>query len=275
MVLLADKASDDGRGIYASKQTMADELCTSKQTVITVIKELLADGLLKAVGQNKITAGYTVEYAINVAKLQALPLVKCHADRESRGLTSQAALPVKDDDQTSQAALPDQSSSFTQTLQEPSKNHIDKAKALPIARVKIQKPVGVEQNIWNDFLDLRKAKRAPLSNTALAAIEREAALAGWSLNDALAECAARGWQGFKAKWVEEKQSGQSGNRQADSMGRTERAAMQALRDLGLAPAETGTGQSGSAALPAARSHADARRQSSALLTIGHERGGSG
>jgi len=198
MVLLADKASDDGRGIYASKQTMADELCTSKQTVITVIKELQKDGLLKAVGKNKITAGYTVEYAICVGKLEALPLVKCHADRQSRGLTSQAALPVKPVDQTSQATLPDQSSSFTQTLQEPSINLVAKA---TIRAKPFQKPDGVEQIVWDDFVALRKAKRAPVSDTVLTIIEREAAKAGWSINDALAETVARGWKSFKADWI--------------------------------------------------------------------------
>jgi Helix-turn-helix domain len=106
---------------------------------------------------------------------------------------------------------------------------VDKAKALPTARgAKIPKPDGVEQNIWNDFLELRKAKRAPLSNTALAAIEREAALAGWSLNDAIAECVARGWQAFKANWVKDKQHGKQHN---GDMGSTERAARQALHDL--------------------------------------------
>jgi hypothetical protein len=43
---MADKASDYGTGIWASKQTMADELEVSKQTVITTIKGLVADGLL-------------------------------------------------------------------------------------------------------------------------------------------------------------------------------------------------------------------------------------
>lgn len=85
---------------------------------------------------------------------------------------------------------------------------VDKAKALPTKRASTPAmPEGVELNVWNDFLELRKAKRAPLSNTALAAIEREAALAGWSLNDALAESAARGWQSFKADWVKETRYG--------------------------------------------------------------------
>lgn len=93
----------------------------------------------------------------------------------------------------------------TEPSREPS---VVKANALPTKRASVPAmPEGVELNVWNDFLELRKAKRAPLSNTALAAIEREAALAGWSLNNALAECAARGWQSFKANWVKEARNG--------------------------------------------------------------------
>lgn len=55
--------------------------------------------------------------------------------------------------------------------------------------------------MWIDFIALRKAKRSPLSKTALDGIEREALKAGLSLDGALAECCARGWVGFKAEWV--------------------------------------------------------------------------
>lgn len=106
MVLLADKASDDGSGIYASKQTMADELCCSKQTVIDTIKGFLMEGLVSEVGRRGNQRGYTVEYGINLGALEALPLVACHAARRSKGLTGQAAGPVKDSPGTGQAAGP-------------------------------------------------------------------------------------------------------------------------------------------------------------------------
>lgn len=109
--------------------------------------------------------------------------------------------------------------------------NVVKAKALPTKRVNaLPKPDGVEQNIWNDFLELRKAKRAPLSETALTAIEREAAIAGWSLNDAIAECVARGWQAFKANWVKDRENGNHSN-QNGGMGITERAAHRALSEI--------------------------------------------
>ena len=63
------------------------------------------------------------------------------------------------------------------------------------------RPDGVSAQIWADFVTLRKAKRAPVSATVIAGIAREAGKAGWSLEAALAECTARGWQGFRAEWV--------------------------------------------------------------------------
>ena len=108
---------------------------------------------------------------------------------------------------------------------------VSKANALPTRRAKpFQKPDGVDQDVWNDFLDHRKAKRAPISNTAMTAIEREAAKAGWPLNRALAEIVSRNWQSFKAEWVREKQNGHYAN-QNDGMGITERAAHRALSEI--------------------------------------------
>lgn len=63
------------------------------------------------------------------------------------------------------------------------------------------KPEDVSETVWSDFLTIRKAKRAPLTATALEGIEREAAKAGMSLHQALQVCCARGWQGFKAEWA--------------------------------------------------------------------------
>lgn len=65
----------------------------------------------------------------------------------------------------------------------------------------IEKPVDVEEQTWSDFLELRKAKRSPLTQTALNAIRKEAGKAGLSLDSAISECCARGWVGFKSDWL--------------------------------------------------------------------------
>lgn len=68
-------------------------------------------------------------------------------------------------------------------------------------RLELIRPDSVPEQVWNDFIKLRKAKKAPLTETALNLIQREADEAGWTLEEAISECLSRGWQGFKAEWV--------------------------------------------------------------------------
>lgn len=65
----------------------------------------------------------------------------------------------------------------------------------------VARPDGVSEQVWADFNKLRRSKRSPITDTALATIRREAERANWTLESALTECITRGWQGFKADWV--------------------------------------------------------------------------
>jgi hypothetical protein len=67
-------------------------------------------------------------------------------------------------------------------------------------------PEGVSQTVWQDFVSHRKANKASITQTAITRIANEAEKAGWTLEQALTECVARGWRGFKADWVAEKQT---------------------------------------------------------------------
>ena len=67
-------------------------------------------------------------------------------------------------------------------------------------------PEGVSQEVWDTFVQQRKASRAVITPVVIKTIAAEAQKAGWTLDKALAECAARGWRGFKAEWVQPKQS---------------------------------------------------------------------
>lgn len=80
----------------------------------------------------------------------------------------------------------------------PSPSEVIKTKAAP----KVAKPDGVSDSLWVDFLAVRKAKHAALTETALEGIRREAANAGKSLSQTLTICCERGWAGFSAKWLE-------------------------------------------------------------------------
>ena len=75
----------------------------------------------------------------------------------------------------------------------------------------IQAPAGVSPEVWNDFVLQRKKSKAVISENIIKTIAKEAAKANWSLEQALAECAARGWRGFKAEWVAEQSVKQKKN----------------------------------------------------------------
>ena len=72
-------------------------------------------------------------------------------------------------------------------------------------------PDGVPDPVWADFQKLRRAKKAPITETAIDGIRREADRAGMPLGDVLAMCCERGWTGFKADWLEQKSQQRSGS----------------------------------------------------------------
>lgn len=60
---------------------------------------------------------------------------------------------------------------------------------------------GIDEQIASDFIAIRKAKNAPLTQTALDGIKREANKAKLTLENALRICIERNWQGFSASWL--------------------------------------------------------------------------
>lgn len=79
--------------------------------------------------------------------------------------------------------------------------------AKPSRAKPVEKPTEVEQQVWADWLALRKAKKAPVTETVVEGAANEATKAGLSLNDFLSIWCLRGSQGLQADWIkpEEKQ----------------------------------------------------------------------
>lgn len=94
----------------------------------------------------------------------------------------------------------------------PNPNHIPVPEPVPlsirsktiVARSDCNRPETVSEQVWSDFQTLRRAKKAPITNSAISKIDKEAGNAGISLEAALVECCARGWTGFKADWMQGK-----------------------------------------------------------------------
>ncbi|KQN77802.1 hypothetical protein ASF04_23830 [Duganella sp. Leaf61] len=60
---------------------------------------------------------------------------------------------------------------------------------------------GVAEQTALDWLALRKAKRATVTQTVVETFCREANKAGMALGAVLSLCCSRGWTGFEAEWV--------------------------------------------------------------------------
>lgn len=64
-----------------------------------------------------------------------------------------------------------------------------------------ERPEGVSEGVWNDWVALRRKKRATVTVGVLRTIRAEAEKAHCSLESALATAVAQGWAGFRADWV--------------------------------------------------------------------------
>lgn len=68
-------------------------------------------------------------------------------------------------------------------------------------RTSVCKPADVPENLWCDWIALRKQKRLPLTAQALALVQAEATKAGKTLAEVLQICLQNSWAGFRASWL--------------------------------------------------------------------------
>lgn len=70
-------------------------------------------------------------------------------------------------------------------------------------------PPDVQEQVWQDWLSLRKAKKASVTETVVNGARQEAQKLGWPLEQFLVEWCTRGSQGLKAEWVKPDQQSMS------------------------------------------------------------------
>lgn len=86
---------------------------------------------------------------------------------------------------------------------EPSLNHPlnTSARKRACRQPAVQCPDGVDQQVWDDWLALRKEKRASVTQTVIDGAMGEAAKAGMTFEDFLRVWCRRGTQGLEAAWL--------------------------------------------------------------------------
>ena len=106
-----------------------------------------------------------------------------------------------------------------------------KEKAAPRKRVEplIQKPDFVSDRVWDDWLKLRKDKRAPVTETVLEGAILESQKAGMSFEEFLKIWCRRGSQGLEASWLNHGEKSVGRNRQTELEARNRQAVEEAMR----------------------------------------------
>lgn len=83
----------------------------------------------------------------------------------------------------------------------PPAERVTPVEAKPARAKRVERPDDVDPQVWDDWLALRKAKKAPVSPTVLAEAVSQAAKAGMSLEAFLRVWCRRGTQGLEADWL--------------------------------------------------------------------------
>ena len=94
-----------------------------------------------------------------------------------------------------------QTSNDRSTEVQPTSNQEPRTKNQVKSATKVAVPTGVDQQVWEDWLSLRKAKKAPVTQTVVYSAMAEAEKAGLELNDFFKIWCMRGSQGMSAEWI--------------------------------------------------------------------------
>lgn len=198
LVAMANCANNDME-CWPSIQYLSDATCQDRKTVLENIKRLKESGHISDTGMRRGHTGQVHVYLLNKSENGTVK------ESQNRNSTENGTVPKT---QGNSPVFPMKESRFSVetvpktghgTVKEPSIE--PKGNQIKRACASACKPDDVPDSVWQDFSALRRSKRAPLTQTALTGIEREAAKAGISLQTALETCCQRGWTGLKAEWL--------------------------------------------------------------------------
>ena len=130
-------------------------------------------------------------YIVNDQQYAFIPTFHAHQHINPREAKSQLPEPPANANTTREARVSDASArvSDTQVGREGKGREI------------YARPSDVSEQVWADFQQLRKTKKAPVTKTVVDGVRDEAAKVGLTLQEALAMQVSRGWQGFDSSWV--------------------------------------------------------------------------
>ena len=187
LLALCDNANDQGE-CYPSTSMLAEKCSISERSVFNHLDTLAKDGAIS----KEVRTGRSTIYHINPCKFctpaNSAPMQPLHTTPAT------VAPPPLQPLHTTPATVAYRT--ISEPSSEPSVNQKKKSEA-PDGELF----VGVSDQVVADFKAMRKNQKAAITKTAIAGIQREADIAGISLEAALTVCCERNWRGFKAEWM--------------------------------------------------------------------------
>ena len=202
LVKLADQANDDGE-CWPSYQSIAEACEMSRRTVISHIEWLEENGFLRR-NYRKSKEGLSRSNVFVLTIESGANAAPQGANNSPRGAN---AAPPSGENFAPGGANAAPIETVNESISFESVNESGGAPARPPAKPERFDPMlalgehGVDEQLAADWLTVRRQKRAPLTQTALDGLVREAMTAGIPVARAVRICVERGWVGFKAAWA--------------------------------------------------------------------------
>lgn len=189
LISMADFANEAGE-CWPSVSTIAERTCLVSRSVIRAIKELEAFGVVRAARSNGRHTSYLItpdQYSEPVT--QSHQCQKDTSDPESS---------------TSDTESPDQCHKVTAPLTQSHTNHQEPSRTIKEPSEVDELLKDIDPELLRDFRKLRTKQKAPITVTAIKGFIREAAIAGYTLEEAIRASTENSWRGFKALYVANK-----------------------------------------------------------------------
>ena len=208
LVVMANMAGDEST-CWPSCKHLADVTGQDIKTVEAGIKRLRDEGHITDTGARKGATGQVIVYRLNTPENGAVTRIETPPNLGALDIPNTPVFPgntpvfpgntpvfpVKDPQISRETPPKTGDGTIMESIKEPKEK-------------KTARTLDIPDSLLDDFLVLRKAKKAgPLTNTAIAGIEREAGKAGLTLIEAVTACCEFCWIGFNAGWYAERMSG--------------------------------------------------------------------
>ena len=213
LLSLADRANESHQ-CYPSTARLVNDTGLYRETIFEAIKSLEEIGLINVKRELGKGNNFTL-LGVNDRHVTSSDLPTSKANKSSSKKPTGSDLPTSSEIPTPTSSdLPTTQSVNADTYQsvnadtEPTIESTNNLSIESTNRKNPKKPqffVGVKQQIIDDYLAVRKSKKAPpVSQTVFDGLLREAKKAGYTIEQALVTCVERNWVGFNADWVNQR-----------------------------------------------------------------------